>query len=126
MIVELVEAITAATAAGAATGIALRRRRARLLPTRHELCLREIDRLERELFPEWFPQPSVVERKRQVERQLLIAGFDVDEYDFSPGAMWPVEHGNHVHIVKHGVLSMSTVSSQFPARVSMRRFDSMP
>jgi hypothetical protein len=55
---------------------------------RHVRCLRNIDRLERELFPEWFEEQD-----------------DPGEVRFEPGARWQVDPTFELchHLIPHGV-----------------------
>lgn len=54
------------------------------LSLRHRACLASIDRLERALFPEWFPSTTSNYTQR------------VETYEFAPGARWTVDAPNKI------------------------------
>ncbi len=67
--------------------------------TEHEACLQRIDALERELFPEWFPEPQapVV---ALMNKMAMIPRADLRdpprELELRPGFRWPVTNHDDV------------------------------
>ncbi len=61
--------------------------------TKHEACLANIDRLERELFPEWFPEPQAP-AVALMNKMAMIPRADLRdpprELELRPGSRWPV------------------------------------
>jgi hypothetical protein len=76
---------------------------------RYRACLTQIARLERDLFPEWFPATRTPQNYTQVVRNLNAAGLlgsaaaaaaqtqyraalgvNPEQFDLSPGAVWLV------------------------------------
>lgn len=55
---------------------------------RYQECLRRIDRLERELFPEWFAD------------ELVNPWASPDSFDFSPGAVWLVNDHHAIQFLR--------------------------
>ncbi len=59
--------------------------------TEHEACLQRIDALERELFPEWFPEPQAP-AVALMNKMAMIPKRDMrarEVWDV-PGELWPV------------------------------------
>jgi hypothetical protein len=103
-----------------------RHRRARL----YARCLSSIDELERELFPEWFPKPSLqptnltqIQRSpyaildaAQQQAALAKSGLHKSAleqallYGFGPGRRWIVDDPQDVQLVQARSLTSSAIS----------------
>lgn len=55
-------------------------------PSRHARCLTNIEALERELFPEFFPEPG----KRELETLMLYGG---SKWEINPGSYVQIQRG---------------------------------
>ena len=73
----------------------------------YAICLANIERLERELFPEWFPPRS----KREFEREVF----------FGPGAVWEVEDANMIQVLSsHGLVGSADAQKMLQRAQAMQ------